>query len=88
MSYSRWWIDFEDLFVTHADADRLPTIEAMGIDTNLSTGEEPAHGQRFEASLAVPLLFPLDRHKKMGRYIGKRCPGLDVVCVLCEPAGY
>jgi len=62
VSYGCWWIDFEDLLVTHADADGLPAIQAMGIDMDLRTREKPAHGQHFESSLTVPLLFPIDRH--------------------------
>ena len=88
VSYGRWWADFEYLIVTHADADRLPTIQATGVDLNLRTGEKPAHGQHLDSSLAVPLLFPLDRYTIMCRYIGKRSPGLDIVCVLNKPAGY
>jgi len=88
MSYGRRWIDFEDLFITHADEDGLTTIQAASVDTDLRTREEPAHGQHFETSLAVPLLVPLYRHKIMGRHIRKRSPGLDVICVFNKPAGY
>ena len=87
MSYSCWWSDFKDLLVTHADADGLPTIQATGVDMDLRTREKPAHGQRFESSLAVPLLCLLDRHKIVGRHIGKRRPGLDIVCFFDKPAG-
>ena len=88
MSYGRWWIDFDDLLVTHTDADGLPTIQATGVDTYLRAGEKPAHGQHFDSSLAVPLLVPLYGHKIMGRYIRKWRPGLDVICVFNKPAGY
>ena len=88
MSYGCWRSDFDDLLVTHADADGLPTIQATGVDMDLCTREKPAHGQHFESSLAVPLLFPLDRHKIVGRHIGKRRPGLDIVCVFNKPAAY
>jgi len=88
MSYGRRWINFQNIPVTHADEDGLPTIQATSVDTDLSTREEPAHGQHFESSLAVPLLVPLYSHKMMGRYIGKRCPGLHVICVFNKPAGY
>ena len=88
MSHGRRWIDFQDILVPHADEDRLPTIQATGVDTDLSTREKPAHGQHFDSSLAVPLLVPLYSHKIMGRYIRKRRPGLDVICVFNKPAGY
>jgi hypothetical protein len=74
MSYGRRWIDFDDLLVTHSDVDGLPTIQATGVDMDLRTREKPAHGQHFDSSLSVPLLFPLDRYKILGRYIGKRRP--------------
>jgi hypothetical protein len=41
---------------------------------DLRTREEPAHGQHFDSSLSVPLLFPLDRYTMMCRYVGKRRP--------------
>lgn len=44
MSHRRRWIDFEDTLVPHTDEDGLPTIQATGVDTDLSTREEPAHG--------------------------------------------
>jgi len=88
MSHGRRWIDFQDILVTHADENGLPTIQATGVDTDLSTREEPAHGQHFEPSLTVPLLVPLYSHKIMGRYIRKRRPGLDVICVFNKPAAY
>ena len=88
MSHGRRWIDFQDMLVPHADEDGLPAIQTMGVNTDLGTREEPAHGQRFESSLAVPLLVPLYSHKIMGRYIRKWRPGLDVICVFNKPAGY
>ena len=74
MSYGRWWIDFEDFLVTHANADGLPTVQATGVDTDLRIGEKPAHGQHFDSSLPVPFLFTLDRYTIMCRHVGKRRP--------------
>ena len=88
MSYGRRRIDFQDLLVTHADKDGFTTIQTTRVDTDFFTGEEPAHGQHFESSLAIPLLLPVDRYKIMGRYIRKGRPGFDVICVFNEPAGY
>ena len=88
MSHGRRWIDFDDLFVTHADEDGLPAIQATGVDTDLSAREEPAHRQHFDSSLPVPLLVSLYRYKIMGRYIRKWRPGLDVIRVFNKPAGY
>ena len=74
VSHGRRWIDFQDMLVPHANEDGLPTIQAIGFDTDLSTREEPAHGQHFDSSLSVPLLFPLDRYTIMCRHVGKRRP--------------
>ena len=87
MSHGRCWIDFQDILVPHTDEDGFPTIQATGVDMDLSTREKPAHGQHFESSLAVPLLLPLYSHKIMGRYIRKRRPRLDVICIFNKPAG-
>ncbi len=54
MSHGRRWIDFQDMLVPHTDTDGLPRIQATGVNTDLSTRKEPAHGQRFDSSLAVP----------------------------------
>jgi hypothetical protein len=88
MSHDRRWIGFQDILALQADEDGLPTIQATGVDTDLSTRIKPAHGCRFESSLAVPLLVPLYSHKIMGRYIRKRRPRLDVICVFNKPASY
>jgi hypothetical protein len=86
--HCRRWIDFQDILVPHADVDWLATIQAMGVDTDLSTGKQPAHGQHLNSSLAIPLLAPVYSHKIMGRYIRKRSPGFDVIGVFNKPAGY
>ena len=41
----------------HGYADRLTAVEAVGVQSNFFTGEEPAHGQRFQTSDSIP---PLD----------------------------
>ena len=87
MPHCCWGVDFQDVFVTQADADGLAAIEAAGIDADLNTGVKPAHGQRFEPSLAVPLLLPPYRYQIVGRYVGKRSPGLDIIGVFHKPAG-
>lgn len=72
MSYGRRRVDLQDFIVSHADENRLPAIKTPCIDSHLFSGEEPAHGQRFEPSLAVPLLLTFYCYKIMGRHIGKR----------------
>ncbi len=61
MSHGHRWMDFQDLLVPHTDEDGLPTIQATGVDTDLSTRIKPAYGRRFESSLAVPLLLTVNR---------------------------
>ena len=38
------WFYFQNLLVLHADEDRFSTIQAVGIDSDLGAGKEPAHG--------------------------------------------
>ena len=40
----RRWVHVQNLFISHADEDRLSTIQTMGVDADLSAGKEPAHG--------------------------------------------
>ncbi len=88
MSHGGRWIDFQDLFVLRPDDDGLPAIQATGIDPDFGTGKKPAHGQRFDSSLSVPLLVSLDRHKIMGGYIREWRPRLDIIDVISKPAPY
>jgi hypothetical protein len=74
MRDSRWWIDFEDFLVPHTDMDGLPAVKAVGVDMDLRTRKEPAHGQHFDPSLSVPFLLPIDCYTMMCRYVGERCP--------------
>jgi hypothetical protein len=39
----------------------------VGLDANLFAREKPAHGQRFQASLAIPFLLAVYRDKVLGR---------------------
>lgn len=87
MSHGRARIDFEDVLVTHADMDGLPTIQALSVDSDFSAGKEPAHGQHFDSSLSAPFLFSVDSYSVIGRYIRKRRPRLDIICVFNKPAG-
>ncbi len=84
--HGRRWGDLEYILVPHAYRDGFAAIQAAGIDADLSAGEKPAHGQRFDPSLAVPFLLSPYRDEKVGRHVGKRRPGLHVVRVFHEPA--
>ena len=87
LPHGRRRIDLQNIFVFHADPDGFSAIQAPRVDTDLRFRKEPAHGQRFKSSLAVPLLFPGDGHQVVGRDIGKRCPRFDVICFVDKPAG-
>lgn len=80
-------VDLHYFFIPHANEDGLAAIETASVDADLDAGEEPAHGQRFNASLAVPPLISPYCHKIVGRYVGKWSPGLDIIRIFHEPAG-
>ena len=50
VGYGRRRIHFQDFVVPHADEDQFPAIEATRVDTDLSAGKKPAHGERFQPS--------------------------------------
>ena len=60
VSHGCRWIDFQDFLITHTNDDGFATVQTPSVNTNLSAGKEPAHGQRFQSSLTVPLLLPVD----------------------------
>ncbi len=78
-------IDFENSIISHPQENWLPTIQATRIYAYLGAGKKPAHGQRFQASLAVPLLLPPYGDEVMGGHIRKRCPRLHVIRVPDKP---
>ncbi len=79
-------VNFQDLFIAHADDDRVAAIEAGGIDADFLAGEKPAHGQRFKPSLAVPLLDAIDAHPVLGGEVGEGGERMDVVGIGAYPA--
>jgi hypothetical protein len=52
----------------------LATIQATGFQLDFTTREQPAHGQRLQPSLAIPLLYAVYRDQMMGRDIRERRP--------------
>jgi len=88
MSHGRRRVDFQDFLIPHTNEDGFATIQAAGVNTDLSTRKKPAHGQHFKSSLAIPLLLPLYSDKIIRRHIRKRRPGLHVICVFNKPARY
>ncbi len=59
----------QNVIIPHPNKNRLSAVETMGIYADLGTGEKPAHGQRFQASLTVPLLLSLYCNQVIGRHI-------------------
>ncbi len=50
-------INLHNDMVPHPDLKWLATIQATTVNTDLHPREQPAHGQRFQASLGEPLHF-------------------------------
>jgi hypothetical protein len=44
VAHRRQWVHFQDLVVLHADDDRLPAVQAAGVESDLGAREKPAHG--------------------------------------------
>ena len=63
----------------------LAAIQAHRIDSHRLTGKEPADRQRFEGSLAEPLLLPVDGQSVMGWQIVEGGEGHDGVGLRKEP---
>ncbi len=59
----------DDLAIQHLNCERLIAVEAWGVDPHLSVWEQPANCQRFDPSLAPPLLLALDRYLVLVGYI-------------------
>lgn len=51
MADDRRRIALQNLTFAHLQGERFAAVEAGRFDPNDVAGEEPAHGQRFEASL-------------------------------------
>lgn len=69
MSYGGGWINFEYILIAHSNKYGLATIQATRLYANLTSGKEPAHGQRLKPSLPVPLLLSLYGYEIVGRHI-------------------
>lgn len=76
-----------DLAVLHLHLYGFIAIEAHRIDLYRLTGKEPADRQRFESSLAEPLLLPVDGQAVLGREVVERGKGNDGVALRKEPTG-
>ena len=77
--------DFEQLVVSHANPDLFAAIEAARNDGDLSSWEQPAHGQRLHASLAVPARHAVDLDLMVGGHVAERRPRFDEVGISGEP---
>ena len=72
--------------VTNLDANGFAAIRAGGVDLNRFPGEKPADRQRFEGSLAKPLLLPIDRNSELRGKVIERCKRYDQVTSRVQPA--
>lgn len=67
-------VRFQYIVVLHVDKDWLTAIKTTRLDSDFFAKEKPAHGQRFQPSLSVPLLFVCYRHQILGGDVGKGRP--------------
>jgi hypothetical protein len=77
--------DFENFRTSHPHTDTVSAMQTPGVDFDFLTGEKMAHGQRFEASLAIPFLYAVYTDEMMIRKTGERCPRPNVISVRCHP---
>ena len=86
MAYGSLGAHIEELRSSHAHADGLAALEAAGVDGDFFAGKKLAHGQRFEPSLAVPLLDTVHADEVVRRNTGERRPRGDVVGLRDQPS--
>jgi len=68
-------ISVEHLTVEHLDDHIFTAIDARCLNTHRLAGEQPAHGQRFQSSLAVPLLLAFHGDAVMSGLAVEWCKG-------------
>lgn len=68
------WSRMQQLAVLHTNREYLTTVKTTGLKVNFFAWKEPAHGQRFQSSLRIPLLLTVYRDQILGRDIRKGCP--------------
>lgn len=73
--------------VTYIDTDRFAAIRARRFDVDCFSGKKPADRQRFEGSLAEPLLPAIDRNPILCWKVVERCERYDQIATRVEPAG-
>jgi len=65
MPYQAFRIRIQDFSVPYLHSCRLPAIQAWGVNSDCFPGKKPADRQRFECSLAKPLLLTVDGDAKL-----------------------
>ena len=76
----------QDGAVLHFHVHRLAAVQTGCIDLHQLSGKQPADRQRFESSLAEPLLLAVDGNAVLDGQIVERRKGADVVGVGQQPA--
>ena len=79
-------ISIQNDAVFHFQSNRLPTIQTGRIDSNRLTRKEPADRQRFECSLAEPLLLAVNGDTVLSGQVIERRKGCDQIRIRIEPA--
>ena len=77
----------QDPAVPEHGLQRLTTIQTGEIHRDRFAWEEPADRQRFESSLAEPLLPAVDGDAVVGGKVVEGCKGDDVVGPWVQPSG-
>ena len=86
MRYDGFRFTQHNFAVTHLDYDGLITVRACPVNPDEFSWEQPAHGQRLNASLTIPSLLSVHADPVIVGTVGKWADGDDVV-LLIQPAG-
>jgi hypothetical protein len=71
--------------IPHLNPDGLPAVKAGGVDPDYLAWKQPADRQRFEASLAEPLLLAVDSDAVLSGKVAERREAADVICFRKKP---
>ncbi len=74
-------IGFQDLSVSHLNADAFVTIKTWTVDTYNLARKQPANCQRVRSSLPIPFLVSVHGNLVWSRYKGKGRNGCHPVCI-------
>ena len=85
ISHDTFRFSFQDCAILHFHSDWRTAIQTGSIDLHCFTREKPADRQRFESSLAEPLLLAVDGDTVLGGQAAERRERADVVGIGKQP---